>query len=246
MTTVVISQPMFFPWIGMFEQLRLADIYVHYDDVQFSKGSFTNRVQIKTASGIKWLTVPLPDLHLGQLINQVALGPMPEWTARHFAQLEQAYCGAPYAAEMLALVAAVYARSFTTISDLGIASMEAVLAYFGLGGHTRFLRSSELGIDGQSDDRVLAVVKRLGGDRYVTGHGARHYLDHEHFEAAGVRVDYIDYRKVPYAQLHGVFTPFVSILDLIANCGRDGISAICSGTRHWREFLATSTDKDSA
>ena len=49
MTTVVISQPMFFPWVGMFEQIALADVYVHYDDVQFSKGSFTNRVQLKTA-----------------------------------------------------------------------------------------------------------------------------------------------------------------------------------------------------
>ena len=49
MTVVVISQPMLFPWVGMFEQIRLADVYVHYTDVQFSKGSFVNRVQIKTA-----------------------------------------------------------------------------------------------------------------------------------------------------------------------------------------------------
>jgi WbqC-like protein family len=246
MTTVVISQPMFFPWVGMFEQMRLADIYVHYDDVQFSKGSFTNRVQIKTLSGSKWLTVPLSDLHLGQHINQVALAPMAEWTARHLAQLEQAYRGAPYMAEMLALVAAVYAKPVSTIGDLGIASMEAVQSYFGIGGRTSFLRSSELGIDGNGDDRVLAVVQALGGDRYVTGHGARHYLDHQRFEAAGVRVEYIDYRKVPYAQLHGAFTPYVTILDLIANRGREGASAICSGTRPWRDFIATFTDKDSA
>ncbi|MBC8123824.1 MAG: WbqC family protein, partial [Gemmatimonadaceae bacterium] len=59
MNTVVISQPMLFPWIGMFEQICLADVYVHYDDVQFSKGSFSNRVQVKSASGSKWITVPL-------------------------------------------------------------------------------------------------------------------------------------------------------------------------------------------
>ncbi len=59
---VVISQPMLFPWAGMFEQIRLADVYVHYPDVQFSKGSFTNRVQVKTAGGSRWLTLPLRDL----------------------------------------------------------------------------------------------------------------------------------------------------------------------------------------
>ena len=63
---VVISQPMFFPWVGFLEQMRLADVYVHYDDVQFSKGSFTNRVQIKTPEGFIWLTAPLRNLRAGR------------------------------------------------------------------------------------------------------------------------------------------------------------------------------------
>ena len=70
---VVISQPMFFPWVGMFEQIRLADIYVHYGDVRFSKGSYVNRVQIKTAQGVRWLTVPLQGVSLGQVIEQVRI-----------------------------------------------------------------------------------------------------------------------------------------------------------------------------
>ena len=41
----------------MFEQINFADIYVHYDDVQYSKGHFQDRVQIKTDKGFKWLTV---------------------------------------------------------------------------------------------------------------------------------------------------------------------------------------------
>ena len=56
---VVISQSMFFPWVGFLEQLKLADVYVFYDDVQFSKGGFTNRAQVKANDGVKWMTVPL-------------------------------------------------------------------------------------------------------------------------------------------------------------------------------------------
>ena len=41
---VVITQPMLFPWVGLLEQIMLADVLVNYADVQFSKGSFTNRV----------------------------------------------------------------------------------------------------------------------------------------------------------------------------------------------------------
>ena len=246
MPTVVISQPMFFPWVGLFEQIRLADTYVHYDDVQFSKGSFTNRVQVKTATGSKWLTVPLANLHAGQSIVTVATAPPAEWAPRHLALLEQSYRGATHVGDMLDLVHQVYASAGAGMCDLAIASMDAVMAYFGICRQVTFLHSSRLGIPGSSDDRVLAVVKHLGGDRYITGHGARNYLDHERFESEGVRVDYLDYRKLPYPQLHGPFTPFVSTLDLIANCGRDGAAMICSGTRPWRDFLASTSDKDNA
>ena len=66
MKTVAISQPMYFPWAGMLEQMRLADVWVHLDDAQFSKGGFFNRVQIKTDQGTPWLTVPLAESKLGQ------------------------------------------------------------------------------------------------------------------------------------------------------------------------------------
>ena len=75
---------------------------------------------------------------------------------------------------------------------------------------------------------VLDVVKSQGGTVYVTGHGAKDYLDHEMFEREGVQVRYMDYRKTLYPQQHGEFTPFVSILDLIANLGRDGARVIDS------------------
>ena len=123
--------------------------------------------------------------------------------------------------------------------------MEAVLRYFGLEGKARIAKSSSLGIEGRNDQRVLAVVKSFGGDCYITGHGARKYLDHELFAVNGVRVDYIDYLKSPYPQLHGPFNPFVSILDLIANCGREGILFINSGTLPWKKFLSTYPEKDS-
>ena len=70
----------------------------------------------------------------------------------------------------------------------------------------------------------------------MTGHGARNYLNHELFERNGVKVQYMDYLRSLYPQAHGTFTPYVSILDLIANTGRDGRQYINSGTKPWQEF----------
>jgi hypothetical protein len=233
---VVISQPMLFPWVGMFEQIRLADVYVHYTDVQFSKGSLVNRVQIKTADGFRWLTVPLKNLTLGQNIDAVEVNEAKDWRRGHLDFLAQALRGAPHASDALTLVESVYAEKSSRLADIAIRSLEAVLAYFGLAQSRRFVRSPALGVDGAGSARVLDIVKKLGGTVYVTGHGARNYLEHETFERAGVSVEYMAYRRTPYPQLHGAFNPHVSILDLIANTGRAGLEYIHSPTVNWKEF----------
>ncbi len=230
---------MFFPWVGMFEQMRLADAYVHYDDVQFSKGSFTNRVQIKTAKGPLWLTVPLRGLRLGQRIMEVAVDNQQDWRKRHLTTLAQAYAESPFVNEMLALVESVYQQTANTVCELAIASMMAVHRYFSFAKPEEIYYSSLLGIGGESSSRVLDIVKKLEGSVYITGHGARNYLDHELFEREGVRVEYINYRKQPYPQLHGEFTPFVSTLDLVANVGLEGRNVFVSDTVQWREFIST-------
>jgi hypothetical protein len=234
---VVISQPMFFPWVGLLEQIRLADIYVHYSDVQFSKGSFTNRVQIKTSAGMRWLTVPLSDLRLGQTIDEVRISAYRDWRSQHLALLQQAYSGAPYAEEMMALVRNVYEGNHEHLDDLARASIAALCDYFGLSDGGNFVSSNDLDVSGSGSERVLEIVKAIGGTTYVTGWGARNYLDHAIFDQAGIRVEYMDYRKISYPQLHGAFTPFVSALDLVANCGRAGIGAICSSSVYWKEFI---------
>ena len=234
---IVISQPMFFPWVGLFEQIRLSDKYVHYSDVQFSKGSFVNRVQVKTAQGIKWLTVPVAGLRLGQNICDVSINNEKDWRHQHLELLRQAYAQAPHVEQMLAIVDEVYAPDHDSIGDLSAASIAAVCEYFNLDHGREFIDMRKLGIGGSGSRRVLDTVLALGGDRYITGLGARNYLEHEWFDDAGVAVEYMNYQRSPYAQLHGDFTPYVSILDLIANTGKDGLRYIDSGTMHWKEYV---------
>jgi hypothetical protein len=234
---VVISQPMFFPWVGMFEQIKQADVYVHYGDVQFSKGSFTNRVQIKTAQGIKWLTVPLQKVSLGQSIDEVTINTRINWRDQHLDILKHAYAKAPYCEEMLSIVAQVYEQPTHSIGELGRLSIAACCDYFGLETKQRFIDVQQLGIGGSSSQRVLDIVKTLGGTKYITGLGARNYLDHSLFEREGIRVEYMDYQKSPYPQCNGEFTPYVSILDLIANMGKEGGRLIHSGTVYWKDYL---------
>ena len=235
--TVVVSQPMFFPWAGLFEQIRLADVFVYYDDVQFSKGSFENRVQIKTAAGLKWLTVPVRYERLSKTLLETHVDDSRDWRGSHLAFLRQQFRSAPFVGEALSIVEKVYSRSVTSLAELSIASMDEVCSYFEIADPLQFKRSSSLGIPGRSSARVLDIVGAFEGLRYVTGHGAKNYLDHEAFEERGVRVEYMDYAMQAYPQLFGPFTGSVSILDLIANMGHAGREILSPRTVFWKEFV---------
>ena len=234
MKTVVISQPMYFPWVGMLEQMRLADVFVHLDDAQFSKGGFFNRVQLKTAAGTPWFTVPLAENKLGQLLNEIRMADH-DWRRKQLATLKQTYAAAPHVEEMLGLVESVFKNEHESLAALSAASVEMLAEFFEI-MPKEIQWSSAMGVEGTGSARVLAVCEVLGAERYVTGHGAREYLNHESFEAAGIRVEYLDYKKREYPQLHGAFTPFVSALDLAANCGRAGREVIASDTVYWKDF----------
>jgi hypothetical protein len=233
--TLVVSQPMFLPWVGLFEQVRLADVYVHYDDVQLPQGrSFMSRVQLKSANGVSWLTVPIDHARSGKLINEVVLSTAADWREKHLRTIRHAYAKRPNFDLMFALVEKIYSQATDQLAEFNISAIEQIAEWLGL--TPQFLRSSTMGVAGGSTERLVDLCEALNCDIYVTGHGALKYLNHQQFEDKGISVRYIDYKKVPYEQGHGEFTPYVSILDAIANCGERTRDLLRSDAIYWREF----------
>ena len=227
---IVISQPMYFPWVGMFEQIYLSDIFVFYDDVQFSKGSFTNRVQIKTTQGSKWLTVPLKNLKLGLNINETLIEHKKDWRRSQLDFLKNTYKNHKYYEDVLSIATEVFKNDYENIAELSIKSMQEVLKYFNI--KKDIYKSSSLKIGSSSSERVFKIVNYFNAKVYITGHGAKRYLNHELFEKNGIEIRYIDYALLEYPQTFGEFTPYVSILDLIANEGENGIQYFKSKTKN--------------
>ena len=241
MSKIVVSQPYYFPWIGLFEQVRLSDIFVHYDDVQFIRRHFMDRVQIPCGGRTKWITVPKVKTPQSTMINRVRIDYSSDWKNSHLDFLMQVYRKAPYRNEMTDIVKMVFSREARYLSDLTIESIMAVLAYYNLMEGRRFLRSSEMSIGGEGTERLLKIVESLGGTSYITGMGALKYFDFEMFASKDIDVEFISYNNTPYTQLEEEFNPYVSILDLIANHGREGIEYISSGSIDWKTFIKSDT-----
>ncbi len=235
-TKAVISQSMYFPWVGLLEQVRLADIFVHYDDVPLARG-FYNRVQIKNSNGVQWMTIPLRNWERGQLISEVLVDENRDWKKKHIETLRHAYRKSPFFSEMMDLVEEVFSKNGKTLAEVSRESISALCRYFNLNEKTKFINSNDLKIAGASTQRLNDICLFLDANIYITGHGAKNYLDHEIFERSNIRVEYMNYQKIVYPQLHGDFTPYVSGLDLVANCGREGIKYIISDSIDWKKFI---------
>jgi hypothetical protein len=240
MTCVVVSQPMFLPWRGIFEQMQMADIFVFYDDVQLPLGrSFITRVQIKSPGGPAWLSLPVSRAGRGnQLICEAHFSNL-VWKQKHCGSLRACYARTPgYPSVWTELIEPIYDLDTVKLSEFCILGMQRIAGYLGI--KPTFMVSSDMRLEETADasERILAICKRLGATKYVTGHGAAQYLRHEIFEDAGVAVRYADYALLPYPQRFGPFTPYVTILDLLFNVGNDALRYLEPRTVYWRDWLS--------
>jgi len=223
---VVILQPSYIPWRGYFDQIRKADLFIFYDDVQYDKHGWRNRNQIKTAQGRQWLTIPVHSRGVTQgiAIKDVRIDWSRPWAENHLKALTSAYNRAPHFAEYLPLLESFYGRRDNCLADFTIETTIALSRALGLTS-TRFRRASELpGIDGLKTDRLIQILTRVGAKHYISGPSARDYIEQEKFAEAGISLEYMIYNYPEYPQLYPPFDPHVTILDLLFMTGRDALN----------------------
>ena len=223
--TLVVLQPGYLPWLGFFDQLRRADVFIYYDDVQYDKHGWRNRNRIKTQTGPQWLTVPV--LHHGRALPRildVEIDRRQQWARKHVASLRQAYARAAYAAQYLPELEEMLGRPWERLVDLDIALVEMMSRWLGLS--RRIERSSELNVPGQQSERLLRLCQHVGAARYLSGSAARVYLDAGLFERNGISVEWQDFAHPIYRQLHGDFVPYLSTIDLLLNCGDESLAVL--------------------
>jgi len=225
--TAVILQPSYLPWLGYFAQFHRSDVFVIYDDVQYDKHSWRNRNRIKTPQGPQWLTVPVCTTGQGWPSNRdVAIDNKQPWRKKHLQSLRQNYARAPYFAGYASLFEEIYEREWGHLFDLNVACFTALARALGIEREVRL--SSELGVPGAGVDRLIGICQCLGADHFYEGAAGRDYIDDSVFAAAGITLEYQDYRHPSYAQQHGEFVPFLSVVDLLFNCEPQSLEVLVS------------------
>lgn len=228
MTTVVIQQPSYLPWLGYFEQINQADVFVFYDDVQYTKNDWRNRNRIKTKNGEQWITVPV-NYKTGQKICDVKIDNTRDWKKKHLRSILTSYAKTRNFKEYIKYFRELYATDWLNMCDL--AEYTVIMLSNLLNIKTEFKRSKEMSVKGGKTECLVNICMSLGADRYYSPKKSIAYLDISQFEKAGIKVEFQDYLHPVYPQLHGEFIPYMSVIDLLFNCGTISLDVIKNGSK---------------
>ena len=213
---VAILQPNYIPWRGYFDFFKQCDVFVVYDDVQYTKNDWRNRNIIKTPDGPHWLTIPVKKHKSDATIKDIVMKEN-GWEKRHLEAIVQNYSKAPYFDEIYKIIEQCLTSSYDILSYKCMKIVIDVLDYLGI--RVKIVYSSDIGYQQYSPSRRLAkICEHFGASEYLTGDAAKSYLEVEKF--GNIKVLWHKYHEKVYPQLWGDFISRVSIIDTLFCCGR--------------------------
>ncbi len=218
MRSVAILQSNYIPWRGYFDIIHDVDMFVFYDDVQYTNRDWRNRNRVKTPHGTQWLSIPVGP-QTDRLICDVELRDT-AWQARHWRTLLMNYSKCPHFDRYREYFEHVYlGTEWHQLSVLNQSLIRYVSHEF-LGITTEFADSRDYRASGQKLDRLLDLVDQTGASSYVSGPAAKDYIVPERFAERGVELRWKGYGGYPeHPQRFPPFASDVSILDLLFNVG---------------------------
>ena len=217
---VVILQTNYLPWKGYFDLVHDADLFVYFDDVQYTKNDWRNRNKIYSKNGLLWLTIPISKQSVRKTIREVTFADS-KWQKKHHASICASYGRAPYFHDIEALIDTVYAGgSWHSLSQLNRYCIEHISN--ALGCRTTFRDAKTISVGGNRVERLVGILNQVGASTYISGPSAKAYLSgfETLFAKYNIALKFKDYSGYPdYQQLRTPFEHGVSIIDLIANVG---------------------------
>ena len=220
MKKVAMFQSNYIPWKGYFDIINDVDVFVFYDDVQYTVRDWRNRNIIKSANGCSWLTVPVVNKNLREKkVYEVEIDNTTAWAQKHFKTIVMSYSKTAFLKDYINLLELIYLdNKWTNLSTMNRFIIEQVCKLLNI--KTDFVNLQDMGISGNKNgERILKVCRELNCDYVVNGPAAKEFIDQSLFDESGVVLEYKTYEYPTYRQLSFPFEHGVSIFDLLFNTG---------------------------
>jgi len=214
---VVIHQPDFIPYLGFFHRLCYCNVYVILDHVQLLKRGWHHRDKIKGPNGEYWLTIPINRKTNSPPINKAKIDYSQNWVDKHLQTITHFYKKAKFFETIFPEIKLIYEKNYTLLIDLNMAMLKFFWKLFSI--NVKTIYSSSLNINSKKSFLIFDIMKDIGGTHYLSGIGAKNYLDDSLFCTENIEVTWHNFKHPVYPQLYKDFIPYLSCLDFAMNCG---------------------------
>ncbi|MEI6285476.1 MAG: WbqC family protein [Bacillota bacterium] len=210
---IAIHQSQYIPWIPYFIKIARADVFVIMDNVQYQKNGVQNRNKIRNKQGDFWLTIPVTG-HMSDKINEKPIkGDV--WQEKHWKSLAITYSKAEFWDEYSCELEKMYAEPYRFLGEVNYRFLQFVFGRLDI--NTKIVKLSDLEVAGSKSELVLEICKKLGASTYISGVGAKSYIDEVNFVNNDIKIEYLKSIPPIYKQFNGEFIPGLSVLDMLFN-----------------------------
>ena len=219
--TIVILQSNYIPWKGYFDLLAVADEFLIFDEVQYTRRDWRNRNKIILNGAPLWLSIAVQAKgNYETPIEKIEVADR-SWAEKHWITIQHAYRRAPHFTEIESVLKEAYEAAaqldlLTQINELFLRRLSDWLQLTPIILRTSLIPRAAADATG----RLLEICVARGATEYISGPAARAYIDKERFAALGLKLKYANYSGYPvYPQASTSFEHGVSMIDTIMQCG---------------------------
>ncbi len=212
--TVAIMQPYFLPYVGYFQLINVADVFLVYDNIKYTKKGWINRNRILQNGKDVMISLPLKgdsdnlDVHERELAADFNREKM-------LNQIKGSYKRAPYFESTVALLEQIIHYDDKNLFRFLHYSIVRTCEHLGI--TTQIKISSDVPIDHKlkNQDKVLALCEAIGARTYVNASGGLDLYSKETFREKGIELKFIQSKPFEYPQFEDAFVPWLSIIDVM-------------------------------
>jgi len=222
---IAIMQPYIFPFIGYFQLVYAADVFVFYDDVNFINKGWINRNRILVNNKDQLFTIPCKDASQNKLIKDIELLNDPKAMQKLLATIKMAYGKAPYFNDVYKLLEQTLSiAEGMTISQLAIRSIVNTCSYLGIQKTFKLSSETYTNQELKKGDRLIDICHIEGIPNYINAIGGKAIYTKEYFGEKGIDLSFLVPGCAEYPQLKGPFVPWLSMIDVLMFNSKEDIT----------------------
>ncbi len=213
---LAIMQPYFIPYIGYFQLINAVDVFVVYDNIQYTKKGWINRNRVLINQKDEYITLPLKkDSDFLDIMDRFLADSFTKERIRILRKIKEAYRKAPFFEQVYPLAEQILNFSDANLFNYLFHSIKNICHHLDI--KTKLIVSSSLSINHElkSEQKVLAICEELGADSYINPIGGLGLYDSDVFNAKGVNLKFLKTTPHTYQQIGEEHVPFLSIIDVL-------------------------------